>query len=266
MTTPDNARQLAAASYRLAALDQDFMLADSQRGLRFMLEYEKAEQAMRERGVRSTIVVFGSARVRRADQPPAEAGLSARQRERQDHWYQQARLFAAIASQRGGAMRHAAEGRDNVIMTGGGPGIMEAANRGASEVGAVSIGLNITLPHEQMPNPWSTPDLTFRFHYFAMRKMHFALRAAALVAFPGGFGTFDELFEVLTLCQTRKMPRVPVVLVDAAYWRRVIDFDALVEARMIDAQDVKLLSFADDAEEAWRLLVEQGLPIPREAD
>ncbi|MFT4101327.1 MAG: TIGR00730 family Rossman fold protein [Burkholderiaceae bacterium] len=266
MTTPDNTRQLAAASYRLAAVDQDFMLADAQRGLRFMLEYEKAEQAMRARGVRSTIVVFGSARIRPADQPPAVAGLPASQRERHDHWYQQARLFATIASQRGGALRHADEGRDNVIMTGGGPGIMEAANRGASEVGAASIGLNITLPHEQMPNPWSTPDLTFRFHYFAMRKMHFALRAAALVAFPGGFGTLDELFEVLTLCQTRKMPRVPVVLFDTAYWRRMIDFELLVEERMIDPQDVGLLSFADDAEEVWRQLVEQGLAIPPEAD
>lgn len=265
MTIPDNTRQLAAPGYRLAALDQDFLLSDAMRGVRFMLEYEKAESALRERGVQSTIVVFGSARVRPLEQPPAMAGFDEAIRIRHDGWYQQARRFATIASQRGGALRHAAAGRDNVIVTGGGPGIMEAANRGAAEAGALSIGLNITLPHEQMPNAWSSPDLTFRFHYFAMRKMHFALRASALVAFPGGFGTFDELFEVLTLCQTRKMTPLPIVLFDQAYWRRMVNFDALLEERMISPEDLGSLRFAETAEEAWQQLIDGGLKVPEDA-
>jgi uncharacterized protein (TIGR00730 family) len=240
---PDNARQLASPSYRLSALDQDFMLADAQRGVRFQLEYEKAEQALRTWAVRSTIVVFGSARV--AEDAPM---------------YKSARAFAALASREGGALKFGRAGaRDNVICTGGGPGVMEAANRGAADVGAPSVGLNISLPHEQSPNPFSTPALTFRFHYFAMRKMHFAMRAKALVVFPGGFGTFDELFEILTLRQTGKAPPIPVVLYDEAYWRKVVNFEALVEAGMVDAEDLDLFRFADTPETAWAALVEQGL-------
>ena len=243
----DAAAQLASPSYRLAALDQDFLLGDSMRGVRFLLEFAKAEETLRAWGVISTIVVFGSARV-------AAGGPG-----RQGAWYDAACQFGRLASEAGGALHNAREGRRNVIATGGGPGIMEAANRGAFEAGAPSIGFNITLPHEQVPNPYSTPDLTFQFHYFAMRKMHLAMRANGLVVFPGGFGTLDELFEILTLRQTGKSPPVAIVLFDEAYWRSVVNFDALVEAGMIAPEDCALFRFADDAEAAWRALEEQGL-------
>ncbi len=189
MTNPpaDNKQQIDSASFRLPVTDADFLLGDSMRGVRFLIEYAKAEEALRKWGIRSTIVVFGSARVRE-DGPKRHA-----------NWYNQARSFARIVSERGGALLKDGPMRDNVIATGGGPGLMEAANRGASDAGAPSIGFNIGLPQEQEPNAYSTPDLTFRFHYFAMRKMHLAMRANALVVFPGGFGTFDELFEVVTL-------------------------------------------------------------------
>lgn len=249
-----NAAQMASPSYRLAALDQDFLLGGSMRGVRFLLEFAKADEAMTIWGVQSTIVVFGSARVR-------EDGPG-----RQAHWYGEARAFGAIASKRGGAILSDGGRRHNVIMTGGGPGLMEAANRGAFDVGAPSIGLNISLPHEQEPNPYSTPELTFRFHYFAMRKMHLAMRANALVIFPGGFGTFDELFEILTLRQTGKAPPIPIVLVDSAYWREVINFDALVEAGMVDGEDLALFTFAENAEEIWAALMEGGLKAFGEPD
>ena len=181
-------------------------------------------------------------------------------------WYEEARRFGRIASERGGALRPHDGVRDNVIATGGGPGIMEAANRGASEAGAPSIGFNIGLPHEQQPNAYSTPDLTFQVHYFAVRKLHFAMRANALVIFPGGFGTIDELFELLTLMQTAKMPTIPVVLVEKPYWSRVINFTMLVEERMIAQADLDLFSYADDAEDAWHELVRRGLSSgPRQA-
>jgi uncharacterized protein (TIGR00730 family) len=244
-----NAAQLASPSYRLAALDEEFLLGSSMRGVRFLLEFAKVDEALRAWGVRSTIVVFGSARIR-------ENGPG-----RQRAWYAASREFGAIASQRGGAFLESTGTRDNVIATGGGPGAMEAANRGAADVGAPSIGFNITLPQEQAPNPYSTPELTFRFHYFAMRKMHLAMRANALVVFPGGFGTFDELFEILTLRQTEKMPEIPVVLFDETYWRSVVNFDALLEAGMISPQDLDLFSFADSAEEVWSQLVACGLSI-----
>ncbi len=242
-----NAAQIASPSYRLAAMDKDFLLGDSMRGVRFMLEYAHAEEGLRAWGVRSTIVVFGSARVR-------ETGSG-----RQAYWYGEARKFGRIASQRGGAIRKSQSARDNVIATGGGPGLMEAANRGALDVGAPSIGFNITLPHEQEPNSYSTPELTFRFHYFAMRKMHLAMRANALVIFPGGFGTMDEMFEILTLRQTDKAPRIPIVLFDEAYWRSILNFDRLLEYGMIDARDLKLFGFAEDAEGVWDCLLKRGL-------
>jgi uncharacterized protein (TIGR00730 family) len=242
-----SARQLNSPSYRLPALDQDFLMGDSMRGVRFMLEYEKAEEALRNWGVRSTVVVFGSARVR-ADGPG-----------RQAHWYAQAREFGRICSLRGGAMDHNGGAREHVIATGGGPGIMEAANRGACDAGAPSIGFNITLPHEQLPNPYSTPELTFQFHYFAMRKMHLAMRARALVVFPGGFGTFDELFEILNLRLTRKAPELPIILFDRVYWQSVVNFDALVDHGMISQSDLKLFAYAESAEEAWQVLLERGL-------
>jgi uncharacterized protein (TIGR00730 family) len=245
---PTSDAQLASPSYRLAALDQDFLLGESMRGVRFQMEYAKAEEALRAWGVRSTIVVFGSARVG-AD----GAG-------RQAYWYEQARLFGQIASKRGGAFRgEAGQPRDNVIATGGGPGVMQAANQGAHEVGAPSIGFNITLPHEQFPNPWSTPELTFQFHYFAMRKMHLAMRANALVVFPGGFGTLDELFEILTLRQTGKAPPIPIVLFDESYWRSVINFEALIAHGMIHASDMDLFAYADDAQAVWDALLAGGL-------
>jgi uncharacterized protein (TIGR00730 family) len=251
-TRPSNAGQMASPSFRLAALDQDFLLGDSMRGVRFLLEYAKAEEALRHWRVGSTIVAFGSARVR-------EDGSK-----RHAYWYEQARLFGHIASERGGALRHADEGlRHNVIATGGGPGLMEAANRGAWEVGAPSIGFNVGLPHEQEPNPYTTPDLTFQFHYFAMRKMHLAMRANALIAFPGGFGTFDELFEILTLRQTDKAPPIPVLLFDEGYWRSVVQFEALVEQGMIAPSDLGLFRFVEGAEAAWAELVRWGLPIER---
>lgn len=236
---PSNAAQMDSPSYRLAALDADYILGDSMRGVRFLLEYSKAEETLRRWHVRSTIVVFGSARAGEHD-----AG-------RPGVWYAEARRFARIASERGGALRTDGCQRDNVIATGGGPGIMAAANRGATEAGAPSIGFNITLPMEQAPNPWSTPELTFQFHYFAMRKMHLAMRASALVVFPGGFGTLDELFETLTLQQTNKAPRTPIVLVDQGYWTSVINFRAFAAHGMVSDADLALFSFAEDAEEAW---------------
>jgi uncharacterized protein (TIGR00730 family) len=233
---------ISQPAYRLAALDSDFLLGESMRGLRFLLEYEKADQTLKSWGIRSTIVVFGSARVREDD--PGEKG----------RWYAEARAFGRMASERGGALEGPTGGgpRNNVIATGGGPGLMEAANRGAADAGAPTIGFNISLPHEQFPNPWITPGLAFRFHYFAIRKMHLAMRANALVAFPGGFGTLDELFEILTLVQTGKGPRVPIVLFDESYWRDLVRFEALVERGMIDAADLQLLRFANSAEDLWR--------------
>ncbi len=243
----ESSAQLNSPSYRLAALDTDFMLGDSMRGARFMLEYAKAEEYLRAWGIRSTIVVFGSARVR-PDGPP-----------RSSAYYEAARAFGRIASERGGALAATGQLRDNVIATGGGPGVMEAASRGAADVGAPSIGFNISLPHEQEPNPYTTPELTFRFHYFAMRKMHLAMRANALVVFPGGFGTFDELFELLTLRQTNKAPPIPIVLFDEGYWTRVVNFKALVDEGMVAPADLRLFDFAEDAEGLWKTLIVRGL-------
>jgi uncharacterized protein (TIGR00730 family) len=242
-----NAAQLASPSYRLAALDQDFILGGSMRGVRFMLEFAKADDILRTYGVSSTLVVFGSSRV-------LEDGPEDHRR-----WYAAARAFGALASRRGGAILDAGGRRHNVIATGGGPGIMEAANRGAAEAGAVSIGFNINLPEEQVPNAYSTPELTFRFHYFAMRKMHLAMRANGLVIFPGGFGTLDELFELLTLRQTGKSPPIPIVLFDEAYWRSIISFEGLVKAGMVSAGDVALARFAETPEEVWGRLMEGGV-------
>ena len=242
-----NAPQMASPTYRLAALDQEYILSDSQRGLRFMLEYNKAEEALDRWGVRSTIVVFGSARFSEKGSP--------------DHrrWYNDARKFARIVSEEGGAKLRNGSPRDNVIATGGGPGIMEAANRGAHDVGAPSIGYNITLPMEQEPNAFSTPDLTLRFHYFAMRKMHFAMRANALVVFPGGVGTFDELFEILALRQTGKAPPIPIVLYDQKFWEEVVNFHALVKHGVISKVDETLFTYAETPEQAWAQCVKGGV-------
>lgn len=261
--------QTRSPSYRLAFADPEFLLREELRPVRLQLELLKPELILQEHDIESTIVVFGSSRIpapeeaaraleraeracrERPDDPRAAAELRrARHRVERVRWYEEARTFARLVSQAGqqdGPRRF-------VVVTGGGPGIMEAANRGAAEIGAKSIGLNITLPHEQMPNRWITPELCFQFHYFALRKMHFLLRARALVIFPGGFGTLDELFETLCLIQTRKARRIPVLLFDRAYWRRVIDFDVLVEEGMIDPEDTEIFRYVESAAEAWSII------------
>ncbi len=263
----DDTPQKKSRSYLLPVEDTEFLLRDELRAIRFALEYAKAELLLRDWGIRSTLIVFGSARTPSPEQV-AQARAVAKSEadkknlarlERQVVYYNAAREFGRIASERGGAHDPHDRWRDNVIATGGGPGIMEAANRGARDAGAPSIGFNIALPHEQIPNHYSTPELTFQFHYFAMRKMHLAMRANALVVFPGGFGTLDELFELLTLVQTRKAPVMPIVLFDEAYWRRVINFPALIEENMAEQADLELFEFADSAEAAWRILQRRGL-------
>jgi uncharacterized protein (TIGR00730 family) len=232
-------------AHRLAVLDPDFMLGDSTRAARFMLEFQKADEALKAARVETTIVVFGSARVQ-----PGQAV------------YEAARAFGRLASERGGALCEAGGSHRNVIATGGGPGIMEAANRGAAEAGAITIGLNIALPHEQAPNPYTTPELTLQFHYFAMRKMHLAMRAAALVVFPGGFGTLDELFELLTLRQTGKISApVPIVLFDRSFWDGLLNLDVLQARGLISPGDLDLLAYADTPEEAWTALLAGGLVV-----
>ena len=212
------------------------------RGIRLQLEYQKVEEKLRAWGVRSTVVVFGGAQIR-PDGPPQHR-----------QWYDQARSFARIVSERGGAICAMDSPRDNVIATGGGPGLMEAANRGAMDAGAPSIGFNIALAHEQQPNPYSTPELTFLFQYFAIRKLHLAMRANAMVIFPGGFGTLDEMFEILTLKQTKKTAATPIVLFDESFWRRILNFDQLALAGTIHEADLALFSFASTPESAWECL------------
>jgi uncharacterized protein (TIGR00730 family) len=256
-----------ARSTLLAVEDTEFLLRDEMRAIRFALEYGKAELSLRDWGIRSTIIVFGGARVPSPELAAAavdaartddEKSVAERLRQRSE-FYRIAREFGRIASERGGAFAPRNRWRDNVIATGGGPGIMEAANRGASDVGAPSIGFNITLPHEQAPNPYITPELSFRFHYFAMRKMHLAMRASALAIFPGGFGTMDELFELLTLQQTRKAPPAPIVLFGESYWRKIINFEALADEGMISQADLALFEFVETAEDGWASLVRRGL-------
>ncbi len=257
---------LNSPSYRQADEDVDFLVRDEARGIRLQLDYLKAELLLEGHDVRHTIVVFGGTRItepaaakRRAlelresleanpNDPELQRRLAAAERIlAKSRYYDEARSFAKLVSE----CSERAEGGRLVIMTGGGPGIMEAANRGAFDVGAPSVGLNITLPHEQYPNPYVTPGLCFRFHYFALRKLHFLLRARALVAFPGGFGTMDELFETITLVQTRKIEPVPIVLVGEEYWRRVFNADFLLDEGVIDPEDLDLFWFAETAEEAW---------------
>jgi uncharacterized protein (TIGR00730 family) len=264
---PDNSAQLQSRSYLLAVEDQEFLLRDEMRSVRFALEYSKADLLLREWGIRSTVIVFGASRVPSPEKaaPLLEAARAAHDQAaverltREMAWYEAARAFGKLVSKEGGAARPHHRWRDNVIATGGGPGLMEAANRGASEAGAPSIGFNISLPTEQVPNAYTTPELTFRFHYFAMRKMHLAMRANALAIFPGGFGTMDELFEILTLRQTGKAPVIPIVLFDKAYWQRMINFEALVAEGMAAPGDLSLFDYADSVEEAWAKLVERGL-------
>jgi uncharacterized protein (TIGR00730 family) len=258
---------LASPTYREADQDLDFLQESETRGLRLELEYLKAETLLREQDIGHTIVVFGGTRIEEPQaaarrQQEAAAALSAdpanaalRQRHAIAERLHAKSRYYAIARELGrlvGRAGESAAGGRILVMTGGGPGIMEAANRGASDVGAKSIGLNVTLPHEQFPNPYVSPELCLKFRYFALRKLHFALRARALVAFPGGFGTMDELFEILELSQTRKMPPVPVILVGEAYWRKAFDPDFLVDEGVIDPEDRELFWFAESAEEVWR--------------
>jgi len=259
-------RILASPSYRPVVADVEFLNSDETRPARLELDYLKPELGLEAHGVRNTIVVFGSTRIpepeaaRRKLQVLEEALAKWPGNEELKRRVQVARRIAAkskyydIAREFGrlvGASGHGPLDCRLVVMTGGGPGMMEAANRGAFDVGAKSVGLNITLPHEQFPNPYITPELCFQFHYFALRKLHFLLRAKALVVFPGGFGTLDELFETLTLVQTRKIRPVPVVLVGEEYWRRVVDFDFLMEEGAIDPEDRELFWYAEDAQQIW---------------
>ena len=260
----ENSAQRLSRSYVLPVDDKEFLLSDEMRSLRFALEYAKAEQALRKCCVCSTVVVFGSARIPSPEQAEilratASAGSGTDRLLRLSIYYERARAFARLVSLEGGALRAAQGCGENVIATGGGPGIMEAANRGAAETGAPSIGFNIGLPSEQEPNAYSTPDLTFKFHYFAMRKMHLAMRANALAVFPGGFGTLDELFEILTLLQTRKAPRIPVVMFGRDYWRKIINFDELLAQGIISEDDLTLFEFADEPDEGWQILRRRGL-------
>ena len=248
------------SAYRLAFSDSDFLLREELRPVRMQLELLKPELVQREQGVESTIVIFGSARI----QPPdaaaamlveAQAGGDASAIRRaqtavdMSRFYDEARRFAALATRRSRDLA-----TPLFVVTGGGPGIMEAGNRGAHDVGGKSIGLNIVLPHEQAPNPYITPELCFQFHYFALRKMHFLMRSIALVCFPGGFGTLDELFETMTLVQNGKSRKRPILLFGRDFWQRLINFDYLVETGMISAGDLNLFRFVETAEEAWDVL------------
>ena len=242
--------QTRSPSYRLAFADPDFLLRDELRPVRFQLELWKPELLLAEHAVESTIVVFGSARL----PTPADDATAAARRPGcvldKKRAYDEARAFGRLVSSAG--QLQPGERRRFVIVTGGGPGIMEAANRGARDVGAESIGLNIVLPTEQAPNPYITPELCFQFHYFALRKMHFMMRALALVCFPGGFGTLDELFDALNLIQTGKARPMPLLLFDEAYWRRIINFEAMVEEGTIAPGDLDLFAYVESAEEAWQ--------------
>lgn len=259
------------SSYRLAFTDDDFLMQDELRHVRLQLEYLKPQLLLEQHKVKATVVVFGSARfvspeqaavmlqqaqqqlAQALDEPSLLAGaeeslLIAKRQVKNSRYYQQAQRFSELVTE------HSLQCPKTALMiiSGGGPGVMEAANRGAYHAGGKSIGLNIVLPHEQMPNPYITPEFCFQFHYFAIRKMHFLQRARALVAFPGGFGTLDELFETLTLLQTGKANRVPVVLFDEQFWRRLINFDLLVEEGLIHPRDLELIQFVDTAEQAWQ--------------
>jgi len=267
-TQPEIKAILDSQSYVLAERDTALLARAELRPVRLQLELLKPEMALSEHNISSTIVVFGSTRIAQRSElesrlRAAQAALATRPGDprlarevsrverllAKDHYYEAAREFSRIVSS-----RSQPNGKHLVIITGGGPGIMEAANRGAHDVGAESIGLNITLPNEQLPNAYITPRLCFRFHYFALRKMHFLLRAQALVAFPGGFGTLDELFDALALRQTHRMQEIPIILFAREYWRKVIDFQFLADEGVIADEDLELFSYAETPEEIWSLI------------
>jgi uncharacterized protein (TIGR00730 family) len=248
-------------AYRLAFLDSEFLLRDELRPVRFQLELLKPEMLLEEADIGSTLVVYGSARIPSPDHVEAvRATATTPERQKvverlvaKSLYYEEARKLGRIASECG----IVEEGkRQFVVCSGGGPSIMEAANRGADDVGAESLGLNIVLPHEQAPNPFVTPRLSFQFHYFALRKMHFLLRAKAVAVFPGGFGTFDEFFELLTLIQTGKMKPIPILLFGKDYWNRVVNFDAMAEEGVINPNDTDLFRWCETAEDGWAHIVE----------
>ena len=259
---PPQGEALQVDSNRLAFADPEFLLRRETRGIRFQLELLKPDLAQQERGIEHTVVVFGSARFRATDEAQAQlvqaqasgdasAVARAQTLVKNAHYYESARAFGRLVA----THSHGLPAKEQMfICTGGGPGIMEAANRGAQEGGGISVGLNIALPHEQEPNPYITPGLSFKFHYFALRKMHFMMRARALVAFPGGFGTLDEVFETLTLIQCKKAKPVPVVLFGSEYWKRVLHLEVLVDEGVVSPEDLQLFRYVDDVEQAWRFI------------
>lgn len=261
---------IESSSHEFTKDDIEFIYSDEARAIRLQYDYIKAESKMQKQGIHHTIVVFGSARIVEFDvamkkikkiekelknSPHSESLLSALKKAesmvRKSIYYDEARLFGQLVGKSGKDPKDCRV----TLMTGGGPGIMEAANRGAMDVGAKSIGLNIELPHEQAPNPYISPDLSFEFRYFAMRKLHFMQRARALVVFPGGFGTMDELFEILTLIQTGKSPCIPIILFGKEYWDRVIDFDFLQEEDVIELKDLHMIHYVDSAKDAWSAIL-----------
>jgi uncharacterized protein (TIGR00730 family) len=259
----DSGNPLLADAYRLAFADPEFLLRRETRGIRMQLEMLKPDLAQQQLGIENTIVVFGSARFRelseaeaalRAAEASGEPRAIARARAlmRNAHYYDRAREFGRIVAQ---YSAHCPESDKLFICTGGGPGIMEAASRGAHDEGALNVGLNIALPHEQSANPYITSQLSFKFHYFALRKMHFMMRAKALLAFHGGFGTLDELFEVITLVQCKKSKPVPILLYGSDYWKRLINLEVLVEEGTISPEDLELFQYVDDPKVAWEAIV-----------
>ncbi|OAM78241.1 LOG family protein [Devosia elaeis] len=252
--------QTRSAAYRLAFADDEFMTSEDTRGVRFQLEYLKPEFRLREHGILSTVVLFGGARIPEPGKPAWAAKNEAQKKnlEAASVFYEEARRFAQLASQTSASLDY----KEFVVVTGGGPGVMEAGNRGAADMGAPSIGLNIVLPHEQAPNLYVTPDLSFNFHYFATRKIHFLIRAKVVAVFPGGFGTLDEFFETLTLIQTGRMEKVPVLLFGKHFWTKVINLEALAEAGTISPTDPDLFSLVDSADEGWDIVRQfYNLPI-----
>ncbi|WLP55388.1 TIGR00730 family Rossman fold protein [Agrobacterium fabrum] len=246
--------QSDSPSYRLAYVDTDFLCREELRPIRLQLELLKTEMALTERGINSTVVMFGGARI---PEPGGEAWAARnetqkRNLEQSSIYYEEARKFARLCTDYGAKSGHL----EYVVVTGGGPGVMEAGNRGAMDAGGPSIGLNIVLPHEQAPNPYVTPELSFNFHYFAIRKMHFLMRAKAVVVFPGGFGTLDELFEALTLIQTKRMAPIPLILFGENFWRSVVNFEFLANFGTIAPEDMDLLHFAETADDAWKIISE----------
>ena len=250
------------SAFRLAFTDTDFLLREELRPVRMQLELLKPELVQQELGIESTIVIFGSARITSPEVAAARLAsaqqgddaqtiISAETGLAMSHYYDAARRFAALVTERSRTLA-----TPIYVVTGGGPGIMEAGNRGAFDVGGKSIGLNIVLPHEQEPNPYITPELCFQFHYFALRKMHFVMRSIALVCFPGGFGTLDELFETMTLIQTGKSRHRPILLFGRAFWEKLVNFQHLVDTGMISASDLHLFHFVETAEEAWAKLAD----------